>query len=212
MNFIFDPSLVLYLPLYGLDGSSFASREAYGHTCTVIGALWRPNYRHFDGTDDKISVAAHDILKFSDSFTVEAWVNLDSSLPAQHHTTVSIGGAANRITCSARRNAAGNYVAIYNTATPGWHSSTTSLSAGEFHQVVWVIKASSHVSFFFNGDFVEQSSNGAFPTFDGTVTVGFSLAGTEYFKGCIGEVRVYNRGLTAQEIQHNYMMTKWRYR
>ena len=55
MNFIFDPSLVLYLPLYQLDGASFVSKDAHGHLCSVTGALWRPNGRWFDGTDDTIA-------------------------------------------------------------------------------------------------------------------------------------------------------------
>ena len=54
MNFIFDPSLVLYLPLHQRDGSSFMSKDAYGHVCTVTGAVWTPEGRLFDGVDDYI--------------------------------------------------------------------------------------------------------------------------------------------------------------
>ena len=32
-----------------------------------------------------------------------------------------------------------------------------------------------------------------------------------YFKGLIGDVRVYNRALTPLEIQRIYLATKWRY-
>jgi len=51
MDFIFDPSLVLCLPLYERDGSSFPSRDTYGHLCTVTGALWRENGHYFGGLD-----------------------------------------------------------------------------------------------------------------------------------------------------------------
>jgi len=38
--------------------------------------------------------------------------------------------------------------------------------------------------------------------------------GSNYYSiyGTVGEFRIYNRALTSQEIQHNYLMTKWRYR
>ena len=58
-DFIYDPYLALCLPLYMLDGASFMSRDAYGHLCTVTGALWRPNGRYFDGVDDLISIPSH---------------------------------------------------------------------------------------------------------------------------------------------------------
>ena len=70
MNFIFDPYLVLYLPLYELDGASFMSKDAYGHLCTVIGALWRPNGRYFDGIDDRIDLG---IALLGNANTLEIW-------------------------------------------------------------------------------------------------------------------------------------------
>jgi len=50
-DFIFDPSLVLYLPLYQLDGWAFMSRDAYGHLCSVTGAKWTPQGRDLDEQD-----------------------------------------------------------------------------------------------------------------------------------------------------------------
>jgi len=35
--------------------------------------------------------------------------------------------------------------------------------------------------------------------------------GALWLEGLIGEVRVYNRGLTPLEIHRNYLATKWRY-
>ena len=72
MDFIFDPSMVLYLPLYELDGASFMSKDAYGHLCTVTGALWTSQGRDFDGIDDSITLpTAFDSLT---DLTLEAWL------------------------------------------------------------------------------------------------------------------------------------------
>ena len=75
MDFIVDPSLVLYLPLYKKDGSSFVSGEGYGHLGTVSGALWRPNGRYFDGVDDKINLPDVSPLSPTSQITLEAWFN-----------------------------------------------------------------------------------------------------------------------------------------
>ena len=63
-SFILDPTLRLYLPLWKLDGASFASRDAYGHLCTPVGAFWTPQGYDFDGVDDKITVTHHASLDF----------------------------------------------------------------------------------------------------------------------------------------------------
>jgi len=64
MNFVFDPSLELYLPLYELDGSSFMSKDACGHICLVTGALWGSQGRTFDGGDDYIDITTTSWPKF----------------------------------------------------------------------------------------------------------------------------------------------------
>ncbi|KKK51356.1 hypothetical protein LCGC14_3115780, partial [marine sediment metagenome] len=48
--------LVLYLPLWALKGSTFKSVDAYEHVNTVAGALWKPNGRDFDGSDDMVTI------------------------------------------------------------------------------------------------------------------------------------------------------------
>ena len=71
-----DPYCKLYLPLWKLDGDSFADHSAYGHLCTRYGigtppsAHWTPQGWVFDGVDDYVE-APH---IHSDLLTVEAWV------------------------------------------------------------------------------------------------------------------------------------------
>src|SRR3990167_7681164 len=80
-DFIYDSSLVLYLPLWKLDGSSFMSKDAYGHLCTVTGATWSKQGRIVDGTDDKLALSDTDAsspLNFTTSdFTLEMWLKFD---------------------------------------------------------------------------------------------------------------------------------------
>ena len=92
MDFIFDPSLVLYLPLYELDGASFMSKDAYGHLCTVTGATWTPRGRSFDGTDDHIALpqAAYQVAGDGDDLTILIWYE---QLPVSVGTIFMLSGA-----------------------------------------------------------------------------------------------------------------------
>lgn len=54
------PARHLYLPLWHpeLNGSSFISRDHYGHLVTVSGATWGATGRTFDATNDYITLTA----------------------------------------------------------------------------------------------------------------------------------------------------------
>lgn len=57
MDFLHDPSLVLYLPLGDLDGDSIQDQSAYGHTCAVTNATLYPGRgRYFGSANDVITV------------------------------------------------------------------------------------------------------------------------------------------------------------
>lgn len=73
-----DPSLVFWLPLRELDGASFASKDAYGHAGTVVGAFWTPQGWYFDGVDDKISFGNPTALQITAQIALEAVVRLDA--------------------------------------------------------------------------------------------------------------------------------------
>jgi hypothetical protein len=46
---------------------------------------------------------------------------------------------------------------------------------------------------------------------DPIATIGCQFGGGQYAYGVIGEVFIYSRALTIQEVQHKYLATKWRY-
>ena len=69
-GFISDPSLVLYLPLYQLDGTAITSKDAYGHLCSVTGVTWRPDGRCFDGVDDEIDCGNGSSIQIGGAITI----------------------------------------------------------------------------------------------------------------------------------------------
>jgi len=212
MDFICDPSLVLYLPLYQLDGASFMSKDAHGHLCSVTGALWRPNGRWFDGSDDKLSLG-NDLVLYPAQFTWEFWVNPDDLtlyMPLRGGVGVvkpqecHINSGTGSIYFNFRQSDSTQITITISDYT---------VSPGDF----------THLAFTADGSTLRGYYNALLSsvtdTYDGTILtdgrdallIG-STRGSRWMKGYIGEVRLYSRALTPPEIQHNYLATKWRYR
>ena len=211
MNIVSDSSLVLYLPLYWPDGSSFMSRDACGHLCTVTGALWRPNGRYFDGTDDRIVTSATVPFNANNIYTVLVWANAGSN--GDPLCVVSLGqGAVNAkiddLSFRALR------VRFCNMAG-AWTSAGSLLSQDAWYHLALVRdNVNNWVKIYVNA---EIDTDEAYAT-DNTnttdaVNIGRLMRATpsEYFEGLIGEVWICNRALTPLEIRHNYLATKWRY-
>jgi len=227
MDFIFDPSLVLYLPLYELDGASFMSKDAYGHLCTVTGTLWTPRGRYFDGSDDWINCGNPATLQFAsaDAFSILAWIKPD---------------LLNYRVILSKMETAGDY--------KGYMFNTGSLVAQGSDKLELVLRVALNTNniFIYSDDPISTDTWTMVGfTYDGSLTAagvklygdGNILAYTIYhnnltgelqnttedvligvrgtekdYKGLMGELVVYNRALTPLEIQHNYLATKWRYR
>ena len=213
MNCIFDPSLVLYLPLYERDGASFASRDAYGHSCSVTGASWRPCGHYFDGADDRIVVAHHSAFDFgTGDFSLEIWIRASSS-----------GGSIQRL-ISKQSSAWFFFRLVGGVAILSIRDGTnqqTVTGSSDLKDDIW-----HHLAVTVDRD----SSTGLMLSVDGEIdvtddatgvgsisnTTALQIArfsgGAEYFKGDIGEIRIYRRLLTPLEMKRNYLATKWRYR
>jgi len=209
-GFIFDPSLVFYLPLYELDGDSFMSKDAYGHLATVTGALWRPDGRLFDGTDDLINCGDSLNLAPTTSVALEVWMKTGTS---QSTSLLRRGDLA---------STAEEYM-VYITNTAVAFYMRDSLGAQDYlygtfscEDNVW-----HHLVGLFDGDYIRIYADGNEIGSKDTVLTNIGAAvgrivhlgryDTVYYTGLIGEARIYNRGLTPLEIQRNYLQTKWRY-
>jgi len=186
------------------------SKDAYGHLCTVTGALWRPDGRYFDGVDDSISVAASPVLRFGTSvFSVTGWFNCPDSTNV--NSIIGNRDADNGYYVYLN----GGAVCLYNRNTV--HSvASSAVYDGEWH----------YFGATFNGASSIMMVDGSEDTNINTILDGEDLddaglntylgvrgsTAASYMTGSIGEVFIYSRVLTPLEIQHNYLATKWRYR
>ena len=210
-GFVSDPSLMLYLPLYQLDGAVITSRDAYGHLCSVTGASWRPDGRYFDGVDDEINCGNGSSIQISGAITLELWGRFEG-----------YNGFFRQVVW--KRFSDGN-------GEQGWHVYLNSNS-----NTVYILRWLDGVSIGVDSTFTPDEFIHIVFTYDGatqrlyidgnlaaapiadtsTVKTATDLLiganpGAEYVGGTIGEIRMYNRALAPLEIQHNYLATKWRY-
>ncbi len=228
MDFICDPYLVFYAPLWKRDGTSFISDDAYGHLCTVTEALWTPQGRSFDGNDYITINPAASILQTMTVGSIEVWVKLTTAVGTQTFFSASHSADAESRFILYWNPGQGIY-AYCSEAGSGYYNSTfgvvgsppRSMAAGVWYHLVFV-------------------HNGIYPTLimdgisyamaagqpDGTkflnavLTINDVSLGTSnnsagrglYLNGVEGEVRIYNRALIALEDQRNYLATKWRFR
>lgn len=221
-DFIIDSSLILYLPLYLLKGSKFKSVDRYQRTCEVTGALWRPNGRYFDGTNDEITLpsAVYQAFDSTDDFSVLAWFYIDGTIAATARNIFGlIGTAANRPQIAMLQLGSNDkmYVGVRNAA----NDFTNSVQSADIPSVGWhfaVLRhdASDRNKIYLDVDGVNEGSNNdytiTFATTDfNSGKVGSFKTGTNYFKDVVGEVWVYSRLLSFTEGNGIRSATIWRY-
>lgn len=204
-----DPSLVLFLPLYQLDGAVISSKDHYGHLATVTGALWTPQGSILDGVDDKIAVPFHSAFNISGQLTIEYWLKRTAATDGCNLQMGDLSGS-----WVVRDNAAAEGFAIYDGT---WEKlPITVLAIDTLFHIVITYDANKLVSYYRNGVLGETATfTKALPTIDAALTIGHETDagfGNTWFGGTIGGVKIYNRALTALEIQQNYLATKWRYK
>lgn len=227
--------LVLYLPLWALkggeNGTTFKSVDAYQHSCTVFGALWQPDGRLFDGSDDKIDTGTAFQSIFRASFSFGCWFKATDGIPG---AAEYLGGSANasaedRVYLQIRDDGKIQFLYASDGDMEYCHTNVAMLSNGQqgWHLAFGVLDAT------------VEGAGGMLIYFDGAVkaldatndgdTTGITSAdwtsadelwigdqdnngaSNSPLLGVIGDTWLYNRVLTAAEILHIYNSTVWRY-
>ncbi len=213
-RFRYDPSLVLYLPLYELDGASFMSKDAYGHLCTVTGALWTPYGRIFAGGDDFIELLGVTTqLNFtSGDFSMIAPIKVDDSTLKEY---IFSRGA---VSATGYRWWLETNGAIYFTTHQAAAQQHTSSDAGKVVTATWqtlgVSRSGASVKLYNNGiDATSTAGNHTNPASSSeTVKIGIhndKIASPFY--GTMNFVLVYSKALTQPEHMNIHLVaTKWR--
>ena len=194
---------------YGFNagsGSSVADSSAAGNTGSLSGATWSAAGRYgsalsFDGVNDWVTTPDASSLDLTTAMTLEAWVRPSAlggwrTVMAKERTGGVVYGLyadqagarpLGQVFIGSERNAAGTAALPLNAWT---HLAATYDGAVLRLYVNGVLAGSISVS-------------GAMAASTGVLRIGGNSIWGEWFAGLIDEVRVYNRVLTASEIQQD---------
>ncbi len=191
-------------------GTTLVDRAGMGHTGTISGATWTTQGRFgsalaFDGVDDWVTVNDAPALDLTTGMTLEAWV-----YPAANGggtwRNVLIKERANGEVYNLYANADTNAPTVYvvTAAQPGAAVDARATSLIPLN--TWTHLAATYdgttLRVFVNGVQVgNRALSGALLVSTGALRLGGNAVWGEYFQGRLDEVRIYNRALTAVEIQ-----------
>jgi fibronectin type 3 domain-containing protein len=191
---------------YGFEepsGSAATDSSEAGNTGTLLGATRSAAGRFgaalsFDGVDDRVDVADAPSLDVATGMTLEAWVRPQWTGWRTVVMKERSGGLAYLLYASTDTNRPSTEVQLGSTAEA---RGTATLPAN-----VWTHLASTYdgatLRLYVNGTQVaSRAASGAITATSSPLRIGGNTVWGEHFRGLIDEVRVYNRGLTAGEIQ-----------
>jgi len=211
--------LVLYLPFVRFIShrpdtiTKVFDRSPFGNHGTIHGAVWQtlPSGKSalsFDGVDDYVDCGNDESLNIADEITLMVWVKPDdySDINVIVHKRCCDGRpyyswVIRLLTDGGFRFSVSNGIKIFHAET-SYNLGTT------WHHVVGVFDGSK-LRLFVNCVLkAEQDFSGNVALGDYPVEIGRWNGEAYYFNGTIGEVRIYNRALSEEEIKRLYELTR----
>jgi hypothetical protein len=189
---------------YPGSGTTWTDLSGNGNNGTLVNSPTYSNLNggnfNFDEIDDYVNCGQ--ILNNS-AYTKIAWFRPESS-------TQNIVSGSQGNTAFWMNNTSTTLFSGHNGA---W--TTISYSPGDMLNEWWCGAVTFNTStgwvMYLNGGQVNTNTSTTAPTGNGTIRIGAHAAGSNLFDGDIPYVQLYNRALTAQEIQQNFNATRSRF-
>ena len=204
---------------YPGTGTTWTDLSGLGNTGTLVNGVGYNSSNlgslSFDGVNDSTSVAGTIPIIGTGDFAIECWIYLPNVTPtACWRGLITIGNGfqtAGGITLYAPRYTSpeNTVVAILNTVNPTI-GGTSNVNNSIWHHVV-LTRVSGTLQIYVDTTLEASQSNTANIT-QTAVTIGRDInCGNTFYQGNIASTKIYNRALSATEIQQNYLATKSRY-
>jgi hypothetical protein len=213
-----EPSLILYLPFDEGEGAIAGDVSKYGNHGTLQGMKpdlpkWVPGKfgqaLEFNGKNNWVEVPHKDILSVDQAVTVMAWINpkrhTGGSTKAQWAGIVTKGNNPRSYSFYTDNGAKNLHF-----SSMGGSGNKTKIELNKWQHVVAQHTGKSHI-YYLNGELDGESPGKA--ALPGTkdkanVMIARSHEGAREFEGIIDEVKIWNRVLSAKEVQHHMNIGK----
>jgi hypothetical protein len=218
------PALGSVLSLTGLPGGNdkIHDRSPYGNHGTITGATWQRLASglwclSFDGSDDYVNLGNHGSLDLVNGATIALWFMLTANAPAAGAYLIS------KDEYSAPDNNAGYTMVVLNTShiinvdfrnnLVSNLASTVAVQKDRWYNLVATFEPNTAFRLYLNGS-LDAADTTNIPATQKTTTNNCNLGrlqrapGNSYFPGRIAMVRLYNRPLSALEIQNRFHREK----
>lgn len=154
----------------------------------------------FLGADGYVDVGYRAPLDLRSNFSISAWINLDSV--AGDRRIVSNPNAASSTAGYAFGVVDGRLrFTVYNVKD---YDTVTVIAPGRWYHVAVVFDSSYDASFYLDGQFLEKI-NGSAPVNASPLPFKIGAGSRSFFDGRLDEVVVFNRSLTTQEVESQYL-------
>ena len=184
------------------SGSTAGDSSGKGNQGTLSGAAWSSSGRFgsalsFDGLNDWVTVQDADSLDLTTGMTLEAWLRPQSTSLWQ---TAILKEIPNEL-------AYAMYATSGSNRPSGWAGLGSTTGPAALPTDAWshvaVTYDAATLRLYVNGSQVSSKAfTSPMPTSSGPLRIGGNgVWSNEFFKGLIDEVRVYNRALSASEVQ-----------
>ena len=161
---------------------------------------------HLDGSGDYLAVPDHETLELSAEVTLEAWVKLITS--GSDQAIIEKGDCYYLLNVfGPGRPTVGIIEFGCSSLAPNWLSGTGVVDDDEWHHVVGVYDGSNKYIYIDGEEDIVGATTG---TLSGIVNNNLSIGrrgaqlNNRFGKGIIDEARIYNRGLSADEVEANF--------
>ncbi|MDP3298129.1 MAG: LamG-like jellyroll fold domain-containing protein, partial [Thermodesulfovibrionia bacterium] len=188
------------------EGSGTSASDFIGQNngSLVNGPVWTTGKvggaLSFDGVNDYVNSGEGGGVYESGSFTWELWIKpdtVDNIYRGLIKKSTALQGTRHHL------HVYGNYRIHMGLGSTYWFVDNASLAVNQWTHIVWNYNGTEN-KVYQNGQLLTTIAyTGGVPASNTDLTIGASPS-EDYFKGLIDEVAIYNRALTASEIQQHY--------
>ena len=206
-----EAGLVAYFP-FNNDAHDQSGYENHGMVNGPVGVSDRfgtaNSAFYFDGKDDYIEVTDHSSLQFSNEFSLCAWINLETGkVWGSRIIDKAVGSEGTGFVLDTYHADQTGRAIRFHAVNPWQYKTDNLLSLNQWHHVVATFK-DGEGNIYLDGELEAQSQGDQKALVNDNVPlrIGFDSGvrtGNDFddgFQGTIDEVRIYNRQLSAQEV------------